>query len=324
MVPETVVTTVCSEDKYRYGFNGKFKDNEWAGIGNHYDYGARMHDTRTGRFISVDPLTKKYPNLTVYQFASNSPIAGIDLDGKEFLGSTTIFSSNGNAAGGVGSGGHAAVYAGTAFDMVGKTEFTAYSAIGPSNQDLTDGSRNPQIIFGAEVSVNIGVQVVHKPTFEGAFNVGAISGPLTVSGKLGLGGGFTISSKTLGLSAGLGIGGSITTGNQSKLIQSISVTYDEVKKIGTMVENVKSFRVTGVQPVTDESGNILKYEGSLEVYNEGGKMGNQESGWYKTDINVSSDVTTNTNQDGKTESKPSDNWKTSDYSEAATKKEAAE
>jgi hypothetical protein len=35
------------------------------------------------RFISLDPLTKKYPELTPYQFASNSPIHEIDLDGLE-------------------------------------------------------------------------------------------------------------------------------------------------------------------------------------------------------------------------------------------------
>ncbi len=31
----------------------------------------------------MDPLTKKYPELTPYQFASNRPIDGIDLDGRE-------------------------------------------------------------------------------------------------------------------------------------------------------------------------------------------------------------------------------------------------
>ena len=34
--------------------------------------------------LSVDPLTKSYPMLTPYQFASNRPIDGIDLDGKEY------------------------------------------------------------------------------------------------------------------------------------------------------------------------------------------------------------------------------------------------
>ena len=31
----------------------------------------------------MDPLTKKYPELTPYQFASDDPIANIDIDGLE-------------------------------------------------------------------------------------------------------------------------------------------------------------------------------------------------------------------------------------------------
>jgi hypothetical protein len=56
-----VVSQVCDEDLYHYGFNGKMKDNEWAGVGNHIDFGARGLDTRIARFNSVDPLTKKFP-----------------------------------------------------------------------------------------------------------------------------------------------------------------------------------------------------------------------------------------------------------------------
>jgi hypothetical protein len=53
------------------------------GAGNQQDYGMRIYDPRLGRFLSVDPLTKTYPMLTPYQFASNTPIAAIDLDGLE-------------------------------------------------------------------------------------------------------------------------------------------------------------------------------------------------------------------------------------------------
>lgn len=70
---------------YRYGFNGKENDNDVKGQGNQQDYGMRIYDPRLGKFLSVDPLTKAYPTLTPYQFASNSVIAGVDLDGMEFL-----------------------------------------------------------------------------------------------------------------------------------------------------------------------------------------------------------------------------------------------
>ena len=64
---------------YRYSFNGKEDDAEWA----KQDYGARMYDKRICRFLSIDPITQKYPNLTPFQFASNTPIQAIDLDGLE-------------------------------------------------------------------------------------------------------------------------------------------------------------------------------------------------------------------------------------------------
>jgi len=73
---------------YRYGFNGKENDNEVKGEGNQQDYGMRIYDGRIGKFLSVDPLIKSYPELTPYQFASNSPISGIDLDGLEWELST--------------------------------------------------------------------------------------------------------------------------------------------------------------------------------------------------------------------------------------------
>ena len=65
---------------YRYGFNGKEMDNDMrGGTGATYDYGFRIYDSRIAKFLSVDPLTKSYPMLTPYQFASNTPILFIDL-----------------------------------------------------------------------------------------------------------------------------------------------------------------------------------------------------------------------------------------------------
>ncbi len=69
---------------YRYGFNGKENDNEVKGEGNQQDYGMRICDGRIGKFLSVDPITSSYPMLTPYQFSSNRPIDGIDLDGLEY------------------------------------------------------------------------------------------------------------------------------------------------------------------------------------------------------------------------------------------------
>jgi RHS repeat-associated protein len=67
----------------RYGFNGKERDKDMNSV-TAYDYGFRIYNPAIGKFLSVDPLTQEYPELTPYQFASNIPIAGIDLDGGEF------------------------------------------------------------------------------------------------------------------------------------------------------------------------------------------------------------------------------------------------
>ena len=70
-------------EQYRYGYNGKEKTDEVNGSGVVYDYGFRIYDTRTAKFLSTDPLFKSYPWLTPYQFASNDPIRNIDVDGLE-------------------------------------------------------------------------------------------------------------------------------------------------------------------------------------------------------------------------------------------------
>lgn len=43
----------------------------------------RIYDPRLGRFLSVDPIAKNFSMLTPYQFAANTPIRAIDLDGLE-------------------------------------------------------------------------------------------------------------------------------------------------------------------------------------------------------------------------------------------------
>ena len=76
--------TYTSENKYRFGFNGKEKDDEgMGGGGSTYDYGFRIYNPQIAKFLSVDPLSPKFPFYTPYQFAGNMPIWAIDLDGLE-------------------------------------------------------------------------------------------------------------------------------------------------------------------------------------------------------------------------------------------------
>jgi len=74
---------ILGDSAYRYAFNGKLHDDNIYGKDNSYDYGMRFYDPRLGRFMSVDPLRMKFPELTPYQYSSNSPIQYIDMDGME-------------------------------------------------------------------------------------------------------------------------------------------------------------------------------------------------------------------------------------------------
>jgi RHS repeat-associated protein len=67
---------------YRYGFNGQEKCDEISGAGNSLDFGARVYDSRLGRFLSVDPLISNYPFYSPFLYAGNKPIYAIDINGE--------------------------------------------------------------------------------------------------------------------------------------------------------------------------------------------------------------------------------------------------
>ncbi|MBI9036430.1 MAG: RHS repeat-associated core domain-containing protein, partial [Bacteroidales bacterium] len=67
---------------YRFGFQGQEKDDELKGAGNSYDFGARIYDTRLGRWLACDPLMFKYPNYSPYNYTICNPINYMDQDGR--------------------------------------------------------------------------------------------------------------------------------------------------------------------------------------------------------------------------------------------------
>ena len=68
--------------EYRYGFNGKEKDDEGEfGSITNYDYGFRIYNPAVGRFLSVDPLQSERSWMSPYNFVQNSPLSRIDPTG---------------------------------------------------------------------------------------------------------------------------------------------------------------------------------------------------------------------------------------------------
>ena len=72
--------TYAKTSSNRYKFNGK----ELQTIGNIglLDYGARMYDTKIGRWLVQDPLAEKYYPFSPYNYCVNDPVMFVDPDGK--------------------------------------------------------------------------------------------------------------------------------------------------------------------------------------------------------------------------------------------------
>jgi len=66
---------------YSFGFNGMRKDDEISGVGNSLDFGARIYDSRLGRWLSVDPFSAKYPGESPFMAFGNNPVFYIDHQG---------------------------------------------------------------------------------------------------------------------------------------------------------------------------------------------------------------------------------------------------
>ncbi|HOH23419.1 MAG TPA: RHS repeat-associated core domain-containing protein [Bacteroidales bacterium] len=64
-----------------YTFSGKEKDVETG-----YSYfGARYYDSGLSIWLSVDPMSDKYPNLTPYAYCANNPVILVDPDGRDWI-----------------------------------------------------------------------------------------------------------------------------------------------------------------------------------------------------------------------------------------------
>ena len=65
---------------YNYTFTGKEKDSETG----YCYFGARYYDSDlSGLFLSVDPMSDKYPSISPYAYCAWNPVKLVDPDGRE-------------------------------------------------------------------------------------------------------------------------------------------------------------------------------------------------------------------------------------------------
>ena len=73
--------TYAQTTSNRYKFNGK--EQQTIGSLDLLDYGARMYDTKTARWLVQDPLAEKYYPFSAYNYCVNNPVMFVDPDGKD-------------------------------------------------------------------------------------------------------------------------------------------------------------------------------------------------------------------------------------------------
>ena len=71
-----------SNEEYRFGFNGMEEDRD-LGEGK-TDFGARVGNKETGRWLSCDPLEGYYVGISTYTLINNNPIWLLEIDGAKF------------------------------------------------------------------------------------------------------------------------------------------------------------------------------------------------------------------------------------------------
>jgi RHS repeat-associated protein len=72
-----------------YTFSGKEKDVE-TGYG-YFRALARYYDSGLSIWLSVDPMSDKYPSMSPYNYCANNPVILVDPDGRTFEPSSGTF-----------------------------------------------------------------------------------------------------------------------------------------------------------------------------------------------------------------------------------------
>ena len=214
-----------------YRFNAKELDPE---TGLAY-YGARYYQNKLGMWLSVDPLARKYSNMTPYNFVANNPISLIDPDGNApvtpWWPGVTFTYIEGEASIGLGVGAQAIFQRGVARDEVGKTHFTA----GQARWINASTNLRTEVQGGVSVSGTVNVrQSFKRETFWGMlFDEGW---SMTGDVGLGLGVAFGFGDTEITLGAGISAGARIAVGS-TEIIESISLTDNQADLVNKKAAN---------------------------------------------------------------------------------------
>jgi RHS repeat-associated protein len=235
-------------DSYRFGFNGQEKDDEVKGSGNSYDFGARMHDPRLGRFLSIDPLSTSLPAHSPYSYSINNPIMFVDEEG-EWPGVTYMFFEIEAGAGFFLNGVSYIRQSGVARDEVGKTHFImAYAGTFSHDDTFTDN-----VIYGAGASASFGIQQSwDAETFVGDQS-GWTTGTASVGAAAGPGATASFGVNRVGFQIGVGLEAKAQF-RSTYVLESISLADNEAEEVNDRSSGNTSWGLSNRTTKKDENG----------------------------------------------------------------------
>lgn len=296
MYSQTLAQSILGEDfvdqrttnwAARHTFSAKEKDTETG-----YSYfGSRYYSSDLSIWLSVDPMSDKYASLSPYTYCANNPVKLVDPNGEEIgpiwpKKGVNTYSCKLKAGIGIGYGVSISGIAGISLDSHGMTHWAAYNSKYIANQNLYDGSKNPAIEVGVDLSLSGSIErnsnydsfIESVKSSSVTFNLG---GKALVGGSLGIG--------DDSFSFGLGVGVSIGASSDPYVItESISLSKSEAKKIG----------YSSTWTVVDQ-----KYDSSINTY-----QGLVLSDGKKTNIKVSC-----SSMESNGVCKPDGMWSSTDY-----------
>ena len=284
----------------RYKYCGKERDEE-TGL---YYYGMRYYAAWLCRWISVDPLAKKAPSWSPYNYCFNNPIRYTDPNGEwPFPGVRFLFFK-----GGIGAGVTFALSAyqqsGIAKDRHGTTHFVMSRINYLTNQNMQDGSKDPNVYVGVEASISAGIEYNwNASSFVETLSNMPVS--ISASAKSIIGFEVGVSENSFSFSVGIGAGGGITVGSMS-VDFSVSLSKSEAATVNSMSDVItESWGVMNTEP-TYTNGHISGFTGTVYTKDTQGSIIN-------TGIHVISGY--NLSEDGKTAT--SNNiWISKEYNES--------
>ena len=136
------------------------------------DYGARLYSTRTGQWVSPDPLGEEYRSVSPYAYCAGNPVDFVDPDGMDYY----MFDSNGKYQEKIQAEGTHRILIHSTGTLESGEEYDQYTFVDfadpESDPEAIDSGEIDQLVFVSEEEISsvLDVFVESDLSLEGFYN----------------------------------------------------------------------------------------------------------------------------------------------------------